>query len=429
MKKTTLKMTFLALILVLLTSVCLTSCGFLTVFSGIADMYGALEDQEGMDGDFPSDENAGNDGNNENTVDVPQNTIVIEGSGASDVAYAASAGLRSSVNVCARFGSTGVSTGSGVIYKLDGDGASCFIITNFHVVYYNNSISNDISIFLFGMQSGDYAIPATYVGGSAYYDIAVLRVQSSETLSNCVKNGSVAAVTMADSDDIMAGQTAIAIGAPGVSDSSVLSSIAVTSGVVSVDSEYITMTSVNGVSDVNFRVVRIDTAVNSGNSGGGLFNSKGELIGIVNAKITKSDVENIAYAIPSNVAKAVANNVVDYCYGKSCKSVMRAMMGVTVEVSKLSTIYDKESGVLKSVEEISVQAVEKGSLSDGALVAGDIIKSIKIGDKVVEVTRMHHLIDTMLDARVGNEVITTVIRDGAQKEVKITITQDCLAQY
>ncbi len=427
MKKPILKLTFLILILVLITSVCLTSCGVLKAFSGIADIYGSIQDYEDIGGNPPSDEN--NSGNEGNKDSLPPSNIVIEGAGASDVAYAASAGLRSSVNVCARFGSTGTSTGSGVIFKLDSDGSSCFIITNFHVVYYNNSISNDISVFLFGMQSGDYVIPATYVGGSAYYDIAVLRVQSSELLSSCVKSGSVAAVTIADSDGIMAGQTAIAIGAPGVSDSSVLSSIAVTSGVVSVDSEYITMTSVNGISDVKFRVVRIDTAVNSGNSGGGLFNSKGELIGIVNAKITKTDVENIAYAIPSNVAKAVANNIVDYCYGKSCKSVMRAMMGVTVEVSKLSTVYDKESGILRSVEEISIQAVEKGTLSDGALMAGDIVKSVKIGEKTIEVTRMHHLIDTMLDARVGDEVITTVIRNGAQKEVKIIITQDCLTEY
>ena len=424
MKKKTLKLGLLLLILVLLSSIFMTSCGVMTVLSDIANMYGNIQNYGDIEGNPPSDENSG-----ENKDSLPPSNIVIEGAGASDVAFAAASGLRSSVNVCAVFGNTGISTGSGVICKLDSGGASCFIITNFHVVYYNNNISNDINIFLFGMQSSDYVIPATYVGGSAYYDIAVLRVENSQLLSACVKSGSVAAVTIADSDTINAGQTAIAIGAPGISDSSALSSIAVTSGVVSVDSEYITMTSVNGVNDVKFRVVRIDTAVNSGNSGGGLFNSNGELIGIVNAKITKSDVENIAYAIPSNVAKAVANNIIDYCYGKSCKSVMRAMMGVTVEVSKLSTVYDTESGFLKSVEEISIQAVEKGSLSDGALVAGDIVRSVKIGNKTTDVTRMHHLIDAMLDARVGDEVITTVIRNGTQKQVKIIITEDCLTEY
>jgi serine protease Do len=279
------------------------------------------------------------------------------------------------------------------------------------------------------MQSSSYAIPATYVGGSAYYDIAVLRVDKSSILKNAATNGTLTAVKVADSDGVAVGSAAIAIGAPGVEDNVAISSIAVTSGIVSVDSEYITMTSVNGVSNVEFRVIRIDTAVNSGNSGGGLFNAKGELVGIVNAKITKSDVENIAYAIPSSVVKAVTKNIIDYCYGKECKRVMRAMMGVSVSASKLYTELDKQTGYVKLCEDITVVSTTEGSLSQGALLPNDIIKNVRIGELNVEVKRMHHLIDAMLYARVGDEVITTVIRNGQELQVKIIITKEALNEY
>ena len=99
---------------------------------------------------------------------------------------------------------------------------------------------------------------------------------------------------------MVVGSSAIAIGnAQGLGISS-------TSGVVSVDSEYITMTAADGKTAVAFRVMRVDTAINSGNSGGGMYDDNGNLIGIVNAKIVYDGVENIGYAIPSNGAVSVA---------------------------------------------------------------------------------------------------------------------------
>ncbi len=78
------------------------------------------------------------------------------------------------------------SAGSGVIYRIDEDG-SAYVITNHHVVYENDStaenhISNDISIFLYGMEGSNYAIPAVYVGGSQNYDIAVLKIENNSIL-------------------------------------------------------------------------------------------------------------------------------------------------------------------------------------------------------------------------------------------------------
>ena len=74
------------------------------------------------------------------------------------------------------------------------------------------------------------------------------------------------------------------------------------------------MTAADNRTEVSFRVMRVDAPVNSGNSGGGLFDGQGKLIGIVNAKIVDEGVENIGYAIPSNVAVSIANNIIDYCY-------------------------------------------------------------------------------------------------------------------
>lgn len=357
------------------------------------------------------------------------------GSNVSDVSLAAAQGLRSSVSVYCSFKinsffgvTSGTSSGSGVIYQLDGENGSAFIITNYHVVYYSgsttkNGISDDISICLYGMESVEYAIPATYVGGSANYDIAVLRIENSSLLKHAYSYGSVKAVTLADSDQIRVGQTAIAIGNPESY------GISVTTGIVSVDSEYITKSASLGVGSVALRVIRIDTAVNSGNSGGGLFDGYGRLIGIVNAKITASDVENIGYAIPSNIARAIADNIIDYCFGKDCESVMRGLLGFSVQVSALGTKYDPETGVIYRYEKISVATVSEGGLGEKILKVGDIVKSITVGEKTIQVTRQHHLMDAMLDVRVGDTVTFEIERDGETITVETVITEDCLAAY
>lgn len=373
-----------------------------------------------------------------------ENDVVISAN-ENDASMAAAAGLRSSVSVYCSFSTTSggtsfwnpnpssqtyYTTGSGVIYSLE-DNGSAFIITNQHVVYDSysdteNGVSDKIFIYLYGLESEEYAIPATYVGGSANYDIAVLRVDKSEVLKKAIESSSAAPVRIADSDKVIPGQTAIAIGNPS---STEVNGISVTKGIVSVDSEYLSMSAIDNSGTVSFRVIRTDAPVNAGNSGGGLFNSKGELIGIVNAKISSSDIENIGYAIPSNVARAIADNIIDYCYGKSCETVMRGLLGITITVSGYSSSYNAESGVLERYETISVYEVTSGGLGESILKTDDIILSITIGDKTVIVNRQHHLIDAMLDVRVGDKVEILIERDGKQMTVGTTITEECLAAY
>ena len=376
------------------------------------------------------------------TVNQTINNVTVEGERGS-IAYATAKGLRSAISVYCTFEKTTAgssfwnptpttktyyTTGSGVIWEADEEG-NAFLVTNYHVVYdaesnTENGISDLIYVYLYGMEAEEYAIPATYVGGSAYYDIAVLRVDASSVLKNAVLAGSTAAISLGDSNAVVPGDTAIAIGNPS---STGLGGLSVTAGVISVDSEYIEMAASDGSGDVAFRVMRTDAPVNAGNSGGGLFDEKGNLIGIVNAKLTSTTIEGVGYAIPASVVRGVAKNIIDHCYGTDCERVMCATIGVTVKTSAYATVYDPETGLLYRTEEIRVAETTAGALADGVLLPGDVHVSVRIGEgEEVAILRRHHLIDAMLDARVGDTVTFTVLRDGVETALSIVITEDAI---
>ena len=397
---------------------------------------------DGKDGANGKDGVNGKDGTNgKDGADGKDGKDGKDGTDGGDITAASAKGLRSAVSVVCYFektvqvggwpGSYGNTTiqeyfsaGSGVIYQMDGDEGDAFIITNYHVVYdvssnSVNGISEEISLYLYGAEYAEKAIPATYVGGSMYYDLAVLRVEDSDVL----KEADVCAAEIADSDVVTVGSSAIAIGNPqgyGISASY---------GIVSVDSEYIGMLASDGKTEVVFRVMRVDTAVNSGNSGGGLYNDNGNLIGIVNAKIVDDAVENIGYAIPSNIAASIADNIIDYCYGTEITNVQRALLGITVGISDSKAVFDPESGAISIIETLLVQGVSEGSLAHGVLQEGDMLISATLNGKMTEITRQHHMIDMMLDVRVGDTVMIEILRNGEKMTVEITITEDCLTAY
>lgn len=389
---------------------------------GNEENLGRVVGQNGIDGKDGVDGADGKDGQTQSgSSENPSNSI----------AQAVSIGLKSSVSVICTYGSNGGfgndsygSAGSGVIYSINKQNGSAFIITNHHVVYDKdsataNGISDDINVFLYGSEYSDMAIPAEYVGGSMYYDIAVLYVENSELL----KNSYVTAVTFANSDKISVGDTAIAIGnAEG-------EGISASNGIVSVDSEHITMIAPDDRTEVDFRVMRIDTAVNSGNSGGGLFNSEGQLIGIVNAKTVDEGVENIGYAIPSNVALAVTKNIIDHCYGNNLESVQRCLLGITITISDSHAAIDEETGKILIKETVTVYEVSRTSIAYNKLLVDDILISISIGGNKRSITRQHHVIDYMLDARIGDEVTFEIERDGEILSTTVTITEDCVTPY
>ena len=313
------------------------------------------------------------------------------------------------------------SSGSGVIYKLDKNSGDAYVITNYHVVYNSlsttsNGISDNISLYLYGQESAEYAIPATYVGGSMNYDLAILKVENSRVLAE----SNATAVQFADSNEVAVLDRAIAVGNPedlGIS---------ATLGYINVDSEYITMEGADGSTRIQLRVMRIDTAVNSGNSGGGLFDNKGNLIGIVNAKLASS--ENMSYALPSNFVKYVSDNIIHYCDGTANEKVQRCYLGITVGAKELYTEYDTETGKVLKREVVSVSSVENTGLAKGIIEVGDVINSITVDGKTYEVTRMFVVTDAMLNARVGSVVTINVTRDGATTNLEVKILRSALSE-
>ena len=367
------------------------------------------------------------------TVNAGDNNSIQINTNANQNLVAASKGLLSAVSVHCEFKITTVSNsifgstpstrsvssaGSGVIYTLDKNTGSAYIITNYHVVYCKgsdaaNDISENITVHLYGLENEKYAIDAEYVGGSMNYDIAVLEVKSSDIL----RESNAMAAEFADSNDVAILDTAIAIGNPADF------GLSATVGAVNVESETIIMTSVDGSSYISLRVIRTDAAVNGGNSGGGLFNDKGQIIGIVNAKMSDSSIDNIAYAIPSNVAKYVADNIIFYDQqDKSNDSVYRAMIGITVGVESAGTVYDTETGKITRYESVKVETVTDGGLAEGKLNVGDIIKSISIDGVVYEVTRTYNVVDIMLTARKTSSVVISIERAGEALSVEFDMS-------
>lgn len=265
---------------------------------------------------------------NQNTVDINDlyTAYLIENPGASfddflqslsltyTAEYASTQAINSVVSIYSTFTkrttvrpgqyteSNVVGAGSGVIYKIKGN--DVFIITNYHVIYDRDSTTpnnraKDIQVFTYENEDDSAGISAGFVGGDMTNDIAIIKANKQDFQSN------IQEVKIANSDEIRLGQTVIAIGNP------IAAGISITSGIISVVSEEITMEALDSVSKtVTMQVIRTDTAINSGNSGSGLFNARGELIGIVNAKTVQSGVENMGYAIPSNMVIQIANGVI-----------------------------------------------------------------------------------------------------------------------
>ena len=339
-------------------------------------------------------------------------------------ASAAAKAMLSAVSITSAYtmgsGGIGYQYGSGVIYKMDAARSTAYLVTNYHVVYNATyGISQNIGVFLYGKESADYAIKAEYIGGSMYYDIAVLKIQNSRTL---MESEAVAA-TFANSDEMSLLDTVIAVGnASG-------KGLSATVGHINVDSEYINLIAADDRTQTTIRVMRTDAAVNPGNSGGGLFNVRGEVIGIVNAKSSDDSIDNIGYAIPSNVAKSIVENLIYYCDGTDKTCVYRCMLGITIKSTNLTSHYDPATGRITKSEDVIVESTTPDTAGATYFQTSDIIKSITVNGVTTSVTRRHHVIDAMLVVREGMTVSFTVNRGGTDVSFSITTNASMLEAY
>ena len=310
-------------------------------------------------------------------------------------------------------------SGAGVVYKMNKAEGSAYIITNYHVVYDSDStrkIFNQIYVNFLGNQYISNAVTAKFIGGSSTYDIAILYISGCDA----IKNGEVKPVEVADSNMVVAGTTAIAIGNPQGE------GIAVTEGIVSVDSETIYMdpiassSTVNAQGEVEMRVIRIDTPVNPGNSGGGLFNDKGQLIGIVNAKIISSEVTNIGYAIPSNIAKNIADKIIRNYNGYSPATLTKCLIGITITVKSSSAVFNPTTLTTQIIEQIKIVEVSNTSVLYGKVQPEDVIKSITFDGVTYEAIRDFVVLDACLRAEVGMNATIVVLRNGVEYSYNFT---------
>ena len=313
---------------------------------------------------------------------------------------------------------------SGIIYQLERDKGNAYILTNYHALHHGDGVDENgrahtIKLYLYGQESEQYAIDATYVGGSMLYDFAVLRVEGSEVL----KNSHAIPATFADSEEVEVLDWAIAVGDPeGLG-------MSVTSGMICVDSEMLDMTGADGRTRITVRVMRIDVAINEGNSGGGLYNENGLLIGMVNAKRTGAEVDNIAYAFPSNLVKLLADNVIYHCAGTENINLVTYPLGFEMIAGDMWIEIDGDTGRIIKRESIVVDKISSGKPADGALQVGDVIKKVTVDGLSIDVTRMYHVTDTVLSLRPGSEIVFSVERinaDGLTEslDIKLSVTED-----
>ena len=369
----------------------------------------SLKGETGATGSAGKDGTDGTDGKDGYTLDDLMANYLENNPGATEDDFYASLGLdvtpsitsvvqsalKSSVGIiCTNTRSS--SAGAGVIYKLNGNTA--YIITNYHVIYdsYSGGYSKNIKVYLYNLVLKDQLIDATVVGASKDNDIAVIEATSDMFLEDTVK-----AVTVNTTAPV-AGQATFAIGTPS------LYTFSVTSGIVSVESEYITT-----AYSANVRVYRTDTALNSGNSGGGMFNENGELMGISDAKSSDTTDDNVCYAIPTSLAVSVADNIIE-------NGGKRFLLGVKMDLSDIDTFVDAD-GIIRTAYTYTVSSVNSGAAATGKIETGDVMVSVAINDEEgVIIDTSFKAQEYLMNARPGDTIKVTVLRNGETVTVSLT---------
>ena len=269
--------------------------------------------------------------------------------------------------------------GSGVIISSDG-----YILTCAHVV----SGASQITVTI-----GDTDYTATVVGEDDTSDVAVLKIDAT----------GLTPATVGDSDSLSVGDSVLAVGNP-------LGELGgtVTSGIVSALNRSVT---IQGSSSTNtMSLIQMDASVSPGNSGGGLFNMNGELIGLVNAKSSSSDAEGLGFAIPINDAIQVAQDLLENGYVSG-----RPYMGITY-----IAVTDAQTAAQLNVNAYGVYVVDvvQGGPADKAgLKAGDRIVSID----GTEIAQKDDLGTLMQQHTAGDTLSITVARDGQMQTVSLTL--------
>ncbi len=288
--------------------------------------------------------------------------------------------------------STISASGSGVIISKDG-----YILTNNHVIstsasessYYSIGEATDITVKLYNDET---IYPATVVGNDAKTDLAVLKIE---------KDNLVAA-ELGDSDSVLVGEWCMAVGNPLGMESSV------SSGLISALNR-----EVQDEEGKIYHVIQTDTAINSGNSGGALVNSKGQVIGINTIKVSGAGIEGLGFAIPINSTLSVTDDLIKY------QKVIRPYMGVSC-ISVTDDVI-KSNPKANLVKGVYIRTVATFSPAEKAgLKSGDIIIAID-NQPVLNYDEMMQIKDAH---KVGDTITVKYVRNGAEKTTQLTLEEE-----
>jgi serine protease Do len=272
-------------------------------------------------------------------------------------------------------------SGSGFIISADG-----YIVTNYHVIQYAVEQGSPLTVIAYDEQS----YPAKVIGYEQDNDLAVIKVDTTN----------LNAATFGTNKTMKVGDQVYAVGNP-------LGELTytMTSGIVSALDR--TIAEEDG-SSIN--MFQIDAAVNPGNSGGPVYNDKGEVIGIVSAKYSSTGIEGLGFAIPIDDANSILTQLIT-----SGHVTGKPSMGVTV-----STVTSAAIEYYDMVEGAYVETVKPGSAADKAgLKVGDIIT--KMGD--TDVTSVETLKAALKSYKAGDSASMAINRQGEEQTLTITLDE------
>jgi len=302
-----------------------------------------------------------------------------------DMACKQVVGIQSNVTYANFFGQTTTAAVSGTGFFISTDG---YILTNYHVI--EDAYTSNSTITVLTHDGTSYK--ATVTGVESSNDLAVLKIDA----TGC------SAVTFGDSDSMSVGDTVYAVGNPMGE-----LQFTMTSGMVSALDRAVTTdeytTAIN--------MFQFDAAINEGNSGGPVYNTKGEVVGIVTAKYASTGVEGLGFAIPINNVSDIVDQLIKQGYVSGQSS-----LGITVKTvdSAVAQYYNMVQGAY-------VDSVNAGSCSEKAGVKkGDIITALN--DK--QITSTSDLASAKKNYKAGETVTLKIYRSGAYQELKVTLDEE-----
>lgn len=269
-------------------------------------------------------------------------------------------------------------TGSGVIFDANG-----YIATNYHVV--QNAQELVVSL------ADGHTFAGKVIGVDPATDLAVVKVDATD----------LPVAALGDSDNLMVGEPAIAIGNPlGLEFRG-----SVTAGVISALNRSIE------IGERKFKLIQTDAAINPGNSGGALVNADGMVVGINSAKISVAGVEGIGFSIPINTARPILQSLIDK--GR----VIRAYLGVGVLDKNSAAQYGYELNIDKGIYVVNVAS--GGPAAKAGIRSGDIILKVA-GDETNSVADLRSAVDAQ---PVGGNVDVVIRRDNRNLTVKVLLEE------